>query len=84
MVFSVWCWFGLDYIIKQSAKMLNLFFVWMSGFMLSVPSILLIFLTNVESESDVGRLQVARILIFFSFNFLFPVHKLGLFAVALV
>ena len=72
--FVVWCRFSRCLsVIKQSAKMLNLFFMWMSGFIISIPSILLIFdWTDVESESDVDRLRVVRIFIFSSFNFRFP------------
>ena len=62
--------------------MLNLFFVRIFGFIVSILSILLI-LTGVESEGDVDRLRVAMILIFSSFNFLFPVHKVDLSAVTL-
>ena len=63
--------------------MLNLSFVRMSRFIISIPSILLIFVTGVGSESDVDRLRVASIFIYSSFNFRFPVNEVDFSAIAL-
>lgn len=51
---------------------------------MSIPSILLILVTDVESESDVDLLPVTKILSFCSFNFSFLVHNVDFCAVMLV
>ena len=40
-------------VFMHSANKMNLLFVGISGFMTSIPSILLIFVTGAESDSDV-------------------------------
>lgn len=57
-------------LFRYSANKLNLFFVGISGFRISILSVLLIFVTGAASDSDVDRLRLDTTLCFSSLCFL--------------
>lgn len=59
---SVFCRPEFNSLMKQSAKMLYLFFVYMAGFMMSIPSVRLTLTMGRESDSNNDRLLIVIVL----------------------